>query len=297
MKQFLVKILFFLGFTLFYFFGNMIINYYIYSSESPVIENSSILISGDSHTQKSLNPKLFDNAQNISQSAEPYIVTYWKLKNIFKIYQPDTLILGFAQHNIAKFNDHKFSDEKWSSEMFKRTYTIQEFKTIENVVDINFYNFYKTLWKQTAFYPKKTHTNYLGEYSNNRSDNVANWESAIRRHFYYNGKTNEVSMIAIDYLDSIINLCRKKEIAVVLASNPVSEQYLDNIPLSIMAKFNALKNKYKDGVIIFDKTSDSTYSDSLFLDADHLNEYGAKKFTSELRMFLKNEFSIYNKAN
>ena len=289
MKKFFIKLILFLLFPLVYWGGNMIMNYYAYTSESAVMDNARILISGDSHPQKSLNPEFFENAQNISQPGEPYVITYWKLKNIFKTYQPDTLVLGFAPHNISQFNDRKFSDARVSSEMFRRSYPIEEFETIENIIPVNFYNFYKTLWKQTAFYPKKTHVNYLGEYSNNKLSNVSNWQSTIARHYYWNDEVLGVSELAVHYLDSIINLCDQQEIVVVLTSNPVYNQYLDNIPLSITRKFNALKSNYKEAVIIFDKTSNLTYSDSLFLNADHLNEYGAKRFTNELIMYLNNQ--------
>ena len=56
----------------------------------------------------SLNPKLLYNTINISQGAEPYVLTYWKLKEILMLNKIDTLILGFAPHNISEYNDKKF---------------------------------------------------------------------------------------------------------------------------------------------------------------------------------------------
>jgi hypothetical protein len=294
MKKFIIKITLFLAIPLFYFGGNMIINYYIYRSQSVIIDNTRMLIAGDSHTQKGLNPDLFENAQNISQTAEPYILTYWKLKNIFKYYQPDTLILGFAPHNISQFNDYKFSNEKWSGEMFKRSYPIENFKSIKNIIPVNHYDFYKTLWKLTAFYPKKTHVNYLGKYSNKKSSDVSGWQSVIKRHYYWNDKVLGVSELGVRYLDSIVKICQQQEIVVVLASHPVYNRYLDKIPPSIMKKYNSLKEKYEGHAIIFEQTQDIAYPDSLFLNADHLNEDGAKRFTYELITYLNNKARKHN---
>ena len=294
MKRFITRAILFLAFPIFYFGGNMIINYFIYTSQSVNIDNTRVLIVGDSHTQYGLNPDFFENAQNISQSAEPYVLTYWKLKKIFQTQHPDTLILGFAPQNISKFNDYKFSNEKWSSTMFKRSYPIGNLKNIENIIPVDYFYYYKTLWKQTAFYPKKTHVNYLGKYSNNKSSDISDWQSGIKRHYYWDDKVIGVSEVAVSYLDSIIKISQQREIVVVLTSHPVYNKYLDKIPPTIMKKYNSLKEKYETQTIIFDKTQDITYPDSLLLNADHLNEDGAKRFTFELITHLKNKARTHN---
>jgi len=267
----------------------MIINCIIFTSQSVNIDNTRILIAGDSHTQKSLNPDFFENAQNISQGAEPYVLTYWKLRHIFKYYKPDTLILGFAPHNISQFNDYKFSSRKWSQEMFKRSYPIENFKDVENIIPINYFDFYITLWKQTAFSPKRKHVNYLGKYSNNKFNDVSDWQSTIKGHYLWNDKVLGVSEVSVNYLDSIIKISQQQEIIVILTSSPVYNKYFDKIPRSIMKKFNSLKEQYENQAIIFDKTQEISYPDSLFLDADHLNLDGATRFTNELIIHLNNK--------
>lgn len=267
----------------------MIINCIIFTSQSVNIDNTRILIAGDSHTQKSLNPDFFENAQNISQGAEPYVLTYWKLSHIFKYYKPDTLILGFAPHNISQFNDYKFSSRKWSQEMFKRSYPIESFKDVENIIPINYFDFYITLWRQTAFSPKRKHVNYLGKYSNNKINDVSDWQSTIKRHYSWNDKVLGVSEVSVSYLDSIIKISQQQEIIVILTSSPVYNKYFDKIPRSIMKKFNSLKEQYENQVIIFDKTQEISYPDSLFLDADHLNLDGATRFSNELIIHLNNK--------
>ncbi|TXB61412.1 hypothetical protein [Phaeodactylibacter luteus] len=286
MKRFLVKVIVFSLFPLLYFGGNMIINYFIYNNQSVKLNNTSILIVGDSHPQKSINPKYFKDAQNISQTAEPYVLTYWKLKKIFNSYIPDTLIIGFAPHNISQFNDLKFSNDRWSSEMFRRSYPIEEFNDISSSIDIDNNGFRKILWKQTGFYPRKNHINYIGNYSNSSKSNISDWETAIKRHYYQNDIQLGVSQLAVNYLDSIVNLANSKKIELIMASPPVHEHYLGNIPISIMQEYVNLTKKYNASNVVFDKTRDY-YPDSLYLNSDHLNEMGAKRFSVELIEYIK----------
>ena len=288
MKRFLVKVIVFSSFPLLYFGGNMMINYFIYNNQSVKLNNTSILIVGDSHPQKAINPKYFKDAQNISQPAEPLILSYWKLKKIFNSYTPDTLIIGIAPHNISQFNDLKFSNAKWSTEMFRRSYPIEEFNDISSNINIDYIGFLKVLWKQTAFYPRKNHINYIGNYSNSSNSNISDWESAINRHYYQDEIQLGVSQVAVNYLDSIVDLTNSKKITLIMVSHPVHERYLENIPISIMEKFEKLTEKYNASNIIFDKTRDH-YPDSLYLNQDHLNEMGAKKFTEELIDHVKKE--------
>ena len=288
MKKFLIKLIFFMAFPISYFGVNMIINYLIYHNQPVPIKRTNILIAGDSHPQKSLNPVYFHDAQNISQPAEPYILTYWKLKKIFKTVLPDTLIIGFAPHNISEFNDLKFSNKRWADEMFKRSYPIEEFRQISNTISVDYRTFYKVLLEQTGFYPKRHHINYIGEYSNTGKSNVASWEIVIKNHYYDNDKELSVSKISINYLDSIISLCNSKKIAVILVGSPLYRKYLENIPSDIMNRYKYLVQKYSKEYIVFDRIIDY-YPDSLYLDSDHLNEKGAVIFSKELIEYINKQ--------
>ena len=56
-----------------------------------------------------------------------------------------------------------------------------------------------------------------------------------------------------------------------------------------MKKFNSLTEQYENQAIIFEKTQEISYPDSLFLDADHLNLDGATRFWNELIIHLNNK--------
>lgn len=281
MKKFLQRLLNFTGVILVVFCANALINKIIISKQSLPLNQSKVLIMGDSHPQRSLNPKFFSNAVNISQPAEPYIITFWKLKTILKSIRPDTIIIGFAPHNISAYNDLKFSQPKWASEMFRRSYLIEEFNLISNEIEVDYYTFYKTYMIQMGMYPKLNHINFIGSYKNNRESDVTDWEESIKRHYYFDGKQLGVSEVAVSHLDSMISLCKRNEITVVLASHPVHQYYLENIPNSTLQRFTELSNYLSKKAIVFDKTSDY-YPDSLYFNPDHLNEIGSEVFTKEL---------------
>jgi hypothetical protein len=286
MKKFLIKTTIFIAILVSYFGINAIVNVNIYQKQDiSGLKNKRVLIVGDSHCEKGVNPQYFASAQNISQNAEPYMVTYWKLKKVLETNTPDTVILGLAPHNISQFNDYKFSEPTWSSEMFKRCYTIEEFEQLPNNIVVDYTEYYKTVWKQIAFYPKSNHVHYLGHYSNNKLNKISNWEGTIKRHYYNDKKELGVSETSIRYLELIMELCDAKDIVLVLVSHSVHENYLKNIPPKIMKKYDLLMEEYAKKYIVFNKTKEK-YPDGFYLNSDHLNQYGASRFTEELAEYL-----------
>lgn len=281
MRIFILKSILFLAILFLYFAVNIGINVYYYTNSEIVLNGKNVLIAGDSHTRRSLNPEFFNSAQNISQQAEPMVVTFWKLKNILESNKPDTLLLGFSPSNISALGDQKFSNEKWSIEMFKRCYTIEEFEQIDSEVEVDYIGFYKTVWMETGFYPTKNHFQFIGNYENQKISNIDNWESVIKRQFYKNDEPIGISNISIHYLDSIITACIKHEVVPILVSGPVHKNYRNNIPIETLTEYRNTISKYKKSILIIDKKEED-YPDSLFFDPDHLNSYGAEKFTKQV---------------
>jgi len=249
----------------------------IFISKAP-LPQTNVLIAGDSHTQCSLNPKLFKSAVNISQSAEPYVITFWKLKYILDNNKPDVLLLGFGHHNISAFNDIKFKNKIWSSELFRRTYTIQKFRNLKQI-EIDYFGYYKILFKNIFLLPHRKHFNFIGHYSNSTDSNLADLKSAIERHYYNKKNELPVSEISIAYLDSIVQICNKNKINLVLINSPVHKVYYDNIPDIIKDRYNSEKKRLINMEIPVFDYSNMFYEDSLYLNADHINEKGAAKFT------------------
>lgn len=82
MKPFLTKSFAFVAMFAAYCAAMYGVNALLIENNPPVLPAAEVWIAGDSHTQNGLNPDLFRSALNVSQTAEPYFITYWKLKEL-----------------------------------------------------------------------------------------------------------------------------------------------------------------------------------------------------------------------
>lgn len=282
MKNFIKNInLFLIGLTVI-FITNFCINLFVISLTKENIKKSEILIIGDSHPRRCINPALLKNALNICQSAEPYLITFWKLKALIKKVNPKKVIIGFAPHNISNFNDLKFSHERWRLEMFKRSYLIEEFNLITDL-EIKFNQYYLFLFKQFCLFPRFNHIHYIGNHEQSNQSNTSNVNKTINKHYYFDDHEPGISEISINFLDSIINLCKAHHITPILINTPVHISYKERIPKTIQNRYELEISKWRNkGIIIFNENSE-IYPDNYFYNSDHLNNSGATIFTKILK--------------
>ena len=118
-------------------------------------------------------------------------------------------------------------------------------------------------------------------------------EAAYTRHLVMN-KTDENGMRiynqeAFDSLYAMINLCRELGAYPILITTPFLSEYTDLITLrepKFFSEFNSVidKIKHDTGVEYYDHSQDKRYCRdySLFMDSDHMNRKGARKFTNDL---------------
>jgi hypothetical protein len=141
---------------------------------------------------------------------------------------------------------------------------------------------------QKGIYPTRKNIYFVGNgFNNGPNSDITEPNKVIKRHFYNYKKEYVVSQLSINYLDSITNLCNKNSIQLVMVNTPVHATYSEKIPITFRDKYNELKNKYREsGFKIFEDTINK-YSDTLFRNSDHLNIYGAEKFTKELSTFIQ----------
>ncbi|MEP6681650.1 MAG: hypothetical protein ABJA35_00245 [Parafilimonas sp.] len=281
MKLFFKKTAIFLsilaGYMVLMYFTNLL----IIEKKSIGWKNCEILIAGDSHTQKALNPKLFHSAVNISQVSEPYYITYWKLKKYLSQHIVDTVLLGFSYHNLSAFNDKKLSDKVWGDEMLRRIYSL-ETVSLSNDIEINKYELFKIQFKNMYLYPNIDPFYFKGGYSNSNRSNISDSIKASKRHFYNNQSEEKVSKIAAEYLDSIIVLCNKKRIQVVAVTTPMNYSYLNKVPLKFIQAYQSKKESLeKQGIIVLD-FGYQKYPDDFYLNSDHVNKKGSEEFTKQI---------------
>ncbi len=295
MKRFLTKLFVFLIIPVTYFGFNGVYNLAVAERVSVDFPAKRVLIAGDSHPQSCINPVLFRSAENIAQTAEPYVLTFWKLATVFKYYRPDTLILGFAPHNIAKFNDYKFSDAKWAEEMCKRSLFMERFTDIDTIIKVDYRSYYKMLFRELCFYPKKKLNFLTGNFYRRDGSDISDFAENLRLHFYYRSPKAEISPTAIAYLDSIINLCKSEGVLPISVNMPVHKTYAAGIPRNIAEKYDSLKSELKKKNVRVIDCQDKYYEDDLFLNSDHLNFTGAGRFTRDLINILNNKTAGENR--
>jgi hypothetical protein len=275
MKRFLLDLLGFCSGLLVCIACVCVFNALTVSLNAPEVD-SSILIAGDSHTRNALDPAVLGSATNISQYAEPYYVSYWKLKRLLRGSSVQTVILGFAHHNISAFNDRKLSDETWSTELFRRVYMFGEVCSIKGIrVDRS--ELLSARIKNLALTPKWRHDNYMGRFETwNRTD-LADPDSAITRHFLRDGPN--LSEVERTYLDSIIDLSARENVELILISTPVHATYLRRVPDYFLSQFEAKIDELEArGIQVLDFTCLGAADDE-FLNASHLNAKGASRFS------------------
>jgi hypothetical protein len=283
MNAFIRNIILFVSIFVSYAGVNYVINKTIINRSPAMLSGYSVVL-GDSHTMTAINPQYFPKTQNIAQTAEPYIVSYLKLKELLRHNRIDTVMLGFSFQNISSFNDKKLSDPIWSNEMFKRIYGIVSLDELMKFqrVDIDYMNYLRAYINNMLIFPKRNHLTYIGKFSKRRGtlDTVKQHpETAIRRHFFEKEENIGISAQSIAYLDSIITLLNKKDIKLILVSTPIHKSYRKLIPNNFTLSFKSLSEQLiKRDIQVLDYSS-YYMPDSCFFDYDHLNILGANEFS------------------
>jgi hypothetical protein len=172
-------------------------------------------------------------------------------------------------------------DSKFSSEMFKRYYPVLNLKEL-NAIDIDYRTFAQVYFKHMALYPTKKHFNFIGAYSNTKVSRISDSLKAIERHYYRNDEELGISETSVNYLDSILDLCLKEKIKPILVNSPVHPSYYKHIPEKFIERFKSIEKQLLQKGIPMYNFERTFYEDSLYLNADHLNSYGAERFTKSL---------------
>lgn len=241
---------------------------------------SATLIMGDSYTQTGIDENVI-SARNISQSAEPYYISYWKLKHILKYYTPDSLILGYSYQNISTYNDIKLKDDRWSYELFDRNHAVFTQELFNSDLPVNWTQFFKVFYKNMCSYPKRDHNTFLGEYEAYEAHDLSKYQEAINRHYYTDGMDAGISEICVRYFNRIVDLCKEKDIQLVLVSMPTHPLYSQGVPDEFRTTLDSMSSSIASNILQLDYSGVELH-DSCFLNSNHLNRYGAELISAKL---------------
>ncbi len=252
--------------------------------ENPHATPARILATGDSHIGCDLDTTVYQGLRNTALPAEPYLLSWWKIKHLSEWGRIDTLVLGFGPHNLSDLDHRRFKEHGWATDrLMMRMYPLVPV-TEALRAPMHRRTYFKTLFTQICTWPRNDHHQYIGAYSGLHRTFTANADSALNRHFFdEQGHLAPASPIAFNALDSIIAFCTHERIPLFLVSTPVHETYRSRIPPAFSSLHDSLSNALRSrGVRVLHYSALFT-GDSLFADADHLNAKGARLFTRTLK--------------
>lgn len=266
-------------------------------------ESPTVLIAGDSHIAHGIDPQQIEHAVNVAQPAEPLVATYHKVAALIEeAPELSTVVIGFAHHNLADYNDLKFARDEWAHELFGRYYGVMDFEEVEGL-RLNqrslFRTRVRTLWTPNldlvhggwrSFRGKSNDTPpYIGRYmalDYQRLDHGL-LNRTIERHYSVDVPGNHISDLQLEYLDRLVNLLRSRGIEVVLVGTPTHDAYRAQVPEAFVERFEAACTDFESraGVHCLDFT-DALHEDRFFSDWDHLSRSGAERTSEMLRVSL-----------
>ena len=252
-------------------------------------EGINKLIIGDSHTQLAIDDKLLPNSQNLCQSAEGLIFTYYKLNFLLNTNNKiDSILLGFSYHSLSSYYNRTIFNPSITANYFFILPANVQFEFIAKN-NMNIFTLLQKSIKQgvTNLFTKQNYS-CIGNYDIIKTDSIMSEKTILERindQYYTNGKINDFSESNLYYYNQIVKLCKSKVIKLIILSTPMHPNYKGKIPCKFQTKLSSLTNNPKNLFIDFDGLK---LDDIDFLpDGDHLARTGAEKTTNYLIWYFK----------
>lgn len=295
MKNFLLRFLLFCFIIVAGIFLTISVSNYIINSTFNYSINPSknILILGDSQTQCALNDTVFNNALNLSESADTYFYSYIKLKKIIpQNNQIDTLFLSYAPHNVSITQDNWLQDNSINgfklplhfflfdtSDVlnFGRIAPFQLLKNYPKVVGKNASHIYR------IFKNEPINKFGIGGYKAifHKLDETNNEKPAL----ILQKKQNQFAKTDLEYLKKIYSYCNNKKIKMILIATPLSPKVANN-DLRFLDKYKTFASSELCNATLLNYTNYSIEK-KYFADNVHLNYQGAKLFSVMIKNVIK----------
>lgn len=275
MKKFIFKILiFFTIITLLCLLNYSINNYYI-KHNIPTIKSATLAM-GDSHIKCSINPKYFNDLENLGHPGESYFLSFKKLK-LINNNQPNLIkriIIGLGHHTFSGYRDVRFSDAHHAKAQFDLYYALLSYKEF-SALPMDKKKYIKSIIQNMLLFPRKKHHNFMGGYKGKKSN--LNYADLNRKKIYFDEaeKKYGFSNNEIQYLDSIIYYCKKNDIELICLNTPVHKDYLDITPESYINIYEETKSKLTSQNIQLIEMQNKTLPIEGYFDHDHLSKFGA----------------------
>jgi hypothetical protein len=240
---------------------------------------------GDSHIQCAINDELLANGKSFAQSAEALYFTYYKMEALLQ-HNPSIkkVYLGFGCHNISTHYDEFVSGE-FSKDIAPKYFYTLPLKEKLFIIRHNKKDLFSLLesilhngWRNKNLY--KTNS-LLGHYENyfiNCAATKSSMDKRIETQFYKNGQLRGFSAVNIKYFTKIVQLCRSRNVALVVLNTPLHPYYKNKIPTKFINEYNTLmtENNLKPFDFSMLILNDSSYVP----DGDHISAKGSPVTTA-----------------
>lgn len=250
------------------------------------------LFLGNSHTFYGIDPTYLKqnsfNASHISQSLDIDHAILYKYENNWDSLKNIVIPIDY----FSFYSNLSTGVEYWRVRNYNLYYDIHEFGDWSTNTEL-IGNFKFGLSKFLHFYVQKqnliTATNLgwgTGYSFEKRQNLIQTGQEAAKRHLKENNLSFESN---VKYLNSIIEFAQKRNINVLLFTSPAYKTYtnlLDTAQLNETLKTIALITSKNKNVRYYNLMNDTSFMERDFYDADHLNEFGAKKLTLKMESLL-----------
>ena len=239
------------------------------------IENSQVIILGDSQTKFIRSPKLF----NHSVDGSPYFVQYEFVKKYINQIKGKKVYISCNYHNLSTLYQNRLANESllpgWRAKIFEELdkYDLINYKNAEvrpNDLNYNFFDIKKPLKNFKLLFVSKPQKNQKTTVINDTL-NIIN--KSIYAHWKDKNYILEDS-IQRKFLDRTISFLKENKCEVILLKMPLTNYYLDNVPKNIKDELNNFPDQYNIRLLNLNDTLLISKNYHLFKDYGHLNVKG-----------------------
>ncbi|MEO1032381.1 MAG: hypothetical protein AAFX55_13295, partial [Bacteroidota bacterium] len=263
-----------------------------YSYKKAYLDSKSAKIDylflGNSHAYYGIDPALFSkesfNASHVSQSIDydyEILKKYQQRWNSLKcIFIPIDYFTLYSRIETSK--------EPWRAKNYEIYYKINKSNKISNHSELFHFKPATTFKRIYSYYIKNEYPITCNEqgYGNKKRKVKDLFESGPKAAIRHTAKNSEAFEQNVKIVNKIINLAKQNDANVVFYTSPSYYTYAEKLDGHQLQK---TLQTIKEIILEHDNSSyhnfltDSSFNQNDFMDADHLNDNGATKFTLKLK--------------
>jgi hypothetical protein len=256
------------------------------------------LLLGSSHFQNGLNPEfLKSNSCNMSFGGQPISIDYFLLnKYIDQMKNLKIVLFEVSPHRFY----YEFDPSNWNghvySTLFDINYKTEKLSLKNYSLVLSGIKYFSTIFIDN-YNPKlaKPKLNTYGFITNafpGRFTALENDSIKVNQTFKMNSKFDNQKNFKLNmvFLNKIIQECQKKKVKIIFIGTPLYQTYYNKIPLKterqVQNALHQITNKY--GIQYYDFSRSKKFYLRDYINDNHLNPNGAKKFTVLIDSILNN---------